>query len=80
MDTLEDTQRTAFLAELRALLTKYDVRISAGVGDHSDTHGIHDEHITIERRLIPGRFKEVEWLRVDGWSLTPRDIDDAKEN
>jgi len=59
-----------FLKELKALLQKYNVTISAGVGEGSDTHGISEEHVEIYSNF---NYKTV--FKVEGWSLTHEDID-----
>ena len=57
---MDKTERDTFLAELTTLLKKHNVRIVAGVGDCSDTHGIYGEHIIIETDEInPTKFLEV---------------------
>lgn len=56
-------RKTEFLSKLRALLIEYDVSIEAGY--EGDTHGIHDEHISIMHRIEPGSFHEEEWFRLN---------------
>jgi hypothetical protein len=63
-----------FMKELKALLEKYNVCISATVGKGSDTHGIYDEQIVVYHQ-IGDSFKTEDWLIVDGWSLDKNDIE-----
>ena len=73
--TTQDTKGrlAACVAEIAAILKKYDACIGAGVGDASDTHGIYDEHISIAVRDMPNRwaFTERRW---SGWSIAHDDM------
>lgn len=68
------SDKDKFLKELKTLLKKYNVHISAGVGSGSDTYGIYEETITISHRVDPKRFTFEDWLIVDGWSIDEGDI------
>ena len=65
-----------FLAELAALLEKYDVSICFDVGEGSDTYGLHGEHMTLDHRISKNSFKEECWFKVDGRSIMADDLKD----
>lgn len=56
-------RKTEFLKKLHDLLEEYDVSIGATY--EGDTHGIHDERMTIDHRVRKDSFKEETWLRLD---------------
>jgi hypothetical protein len=64
-----------FLAELKALMEKYDVSINFCVSACSDTHGLSDEKMTIEHRISKDSFKEEVWLEIDGYGIIADDIE-----
>lgn len=57
-----------FKSELRALLLKYGASIGVGYADCSDTHGMYDEHMTID-------FDDRTSITVcDGWGISVSDL------
>lgn len=60
-----------FKRELRALLEKYGASIGVGYADCSDTHGMYDEHMTVD-------FDDRTSVTVcHGWGI---DASDLKED
>jgi hypothetical protein len=70
---MTDKEIQQFRAELKALLTKYNATISFSVGSCSDTHGLYDEKMVISH-TVPGTFKDIDILEVDGWGISAGDI------
>ena len=64
-----------FLAELGALLEKYDVSIGFTCSSCSDTYGLSDDHLQIKHRVSKDSFKQETWYDADGWWI---DADDFK--
>ena len=67
-----------FLQKLKALMEEYRVSIGFSVGDCSDTHGLYDEKMVITHRIHPNEWGEEDWLTVDGWDFSSRDIGESK--
>ena len=63
-----------FRAELKDLLTKYNASICFSVGSCSDTHGLYDEKMVV-CHTVPGTFKDIDLLEVDGWGISAGDIE-----
>ena len=70
--TIEHAQ---FLAELKALLSKYNASINFSVGSGSDTHGLYDEKMVVSIRPNPKTFQEIDILEVHGWVIDAHEID-----
>lgn len=56
-----------FLKELKALLKKYDAKISFTCSDSSDTHGLYNDHLQI-------KIKNEVIAETDGWILDKTEI------
>lgn len=69
------TEHAQFLAELKALLSKYNASINFSVGSCSDTHGLYDEKMVVSIRPNPKSFKEIDILEVHGWCIDAHEID-----
>ena len=57
---MTDNRKTEFLQKFKELLKEYDVTIDFSF--EGDTHGIHDETVSILHRVSKKSFKEEEWL------------------
>lgn len=69
-------RKTEFLSKLKDLMAEYGASISFTCGPCSDTHGLHDEAITIDilKENARSSWDEEEIFRVDGWGLTASDL------
>ena len=57
---MTDNRKTEFLQKFKELLKEYDVTIDFSF--EGDTHGIHDEKVSILHRVSKKSFEEEEWL------------------
>jgi biotin synthase-related radical SAM superfamily protein len=57
-----------FLAELKALMEKYNAAIGFNVGEGSDTHGLYEEeiHIDVNNKTIH---------KTSGWWISGEDLE-----
>ncbi len=67
---MEPNEIAQLKSELKELLKKYNVFISACVGDGSDTHGIYDESIKIFKKGT----NEAALINISGWSIDENDL------
>jgi hypothetical protein len=72
---MTDIEIQSFRAELKALLEKYNASINFSVGSCSDTHGLYDEQMII-CHTIPGTYKDIDLVVVDGWGISAYDLKD----
>lgn len=70
--TKKEQQTIEFLTKLKELLISYDVSIEFNVGRGSDTHGIHDESMSIVKNKGP--WETI--FETSGWEITALDIEE----
>jgi hypothetical protein len=63
-----------FLAELGALLAKYDVSIGFTCSECSDTYGLSDDGLIITHRISKDSFKDETWYKADSWWIDATDF------
>lgn len=70
-----NNKEQAFLAELAALLIRYNATIGFTCDDSSDIDGLIDEGIVIDMdKYIDGRIQEITIYKSDAWWITPRSL------
>lgn len=68
-----DETKQALLAELKAVLTKYNACLSAEVGEFADTHGLYGQCLNIHIRNPKG-FHDTEVLSIEGWEMSAKEL------
>ena len=74
---MDKQQQKAFLTELASLLNKYNAEIGFTCSECSDTHGLYDDHLTINIRLDNRDILNI--FNSDGWGIDAKDILSSQE-